>query len=135
MDFSVPEELITNKAEAITREMIQDKNRELPFYPDLLYRQPPRPPENLQPHNPESKTATRPKIDTEFEENSQYQEGMISKTYQRPDKSYFQEPRDLESLVMLYNILLLINCYTGNNTTKCHSRSMGDNRDLTGAFH
>ena len=36
---------------------------------------------------------------------------------------------------MLYNILLPINCYTGNNTTKCHSRSMGDNRDLTGVFH
>ena len=36
---------------------------------------------------------------------------------------------------MLYNILLLINCYIGNNTTKSHSRSMSDNRDLTGVFH
>ena len=36
---------------------------------------------------------------------------------------------------MLYDILLPINCYTGNNTTKCHSRSMCDNRDLTGVFH
>ena len=36
---------------------------------------------------------------------------------------------------MLYNILLPINHYIGNNTTKCHSRSMGDNRDLTGIFH
>ena len=36
---------------------------------------------------------------------------------------------------MLYNILLPINCCTGNNTTKCHSGSMGDNRDLTGVFH
>ena len=35
---------------------------------------------------------------------------------------------------MLYNILLPINCYIGNNTTKCHSRSMGDNRNLTGYF-
>ena len=32
---------------------------------------------------------------------------------------------------MLYNILLPINCYIGNNTTKHHSRSMSDNRDLT----
>ena len=36
---------------------------------------------------------------------------------------------------MLYNILLPINCYTGNITTKCHSKSMSDNRDLTGTFH
>ena len=36
---------------------------------------------------------------------------------------------------MLYNILLLINRYIGNNTTKCHSRSISDNRDLTGVFH
>ena len=36
---------------------------------------------------------------------------------------------------MLYNILLLINCYTGNITTKHHSESMSDNRELTGTFH
>ena len=36
---------------------------------------------------------------------------------------------------MLYNILLPINCYMGNDTTKCHSRSMSDNRDLTEVFH
>ena len=35
---------------------------------------------------------------------------------------------------MLYNILSLINQYIGNNTTKCHSGSMSDNRDLTGDF-
>ena len=28
-----------------------------------------------------------------------YQEGIISKVYQRPDKSYFQESKELESLV------------------------------------
>ena len=36
---------------------------------------------------------------------------------------------------MLYNILLPINCYIGNSTTKCHSGSMNDNRDLTETFH
>ena len=79
--------------------MIQDKNRELPFYPDLIYRPHPKPPEYLQPHSPESKPDTRSKIDIEFEENSPYQEGIISKIYQRPDESYFQEPEELESLV------------------------------------
>ena len=40
-----------------------------------------------------------PRIDLEFEENSLYQEGIISETYQRPDKSYFQEPKELENVV------------------------------------
>ena len=35
----------------------------------------------------------------DFEENPPYQEGVISEMYQRPDRSYFQEPADLESLV------------------------------------
>ena len=35
----------------------------------------------------------------DFEENSPYQEGAISETYQRPDKSYFQEQPELQSLV------------------------------------
>ena len=46
MDFPVPQQSITDKTEAITRGTIQDKNRELPFYPDPIYRPPPRPPES-----------------------------------------------------------------------------------------
>ena len=47
---------------------MQDKNREIAFYPDLIYRPPPRPPENLKPQKLESKADTSPKIDIEFEE-------------------------------------------------------------------
>ena len=46
-----------------------------------------------------SKPDTRPKADTEFEEHSLYQGGIISKAYKRPDKSYFKELKELESLV------------------------------------
>ena len=99
MDFPVPEQLITDKTEAITRRMIQDKTRELPFYTDPIYRSPPRLPDNLWPNSPESKPDSRPKIDIEFEENSQHYKGIISEFYQRPNKSYFQELRDLESLI------------------------------------
>ena len=35
----------------------------------------------------------------DFEDNSPFQEGVISKTYKRSDKSYFQEPKELESLI------------------------------------
>ena len=34
-----------------------------------------------------------------FKENSPYQEGIISETYERPDKSYIQEPSELKDLV------------------------------------
>ena len=44
------------------------------------------------------------------------------------------EPNILVTL-LLYNILLPTNCYIGNSTIKCHSRSKSDNRDLTETFH
>ena len=36
----------------------------------------------------------------DFEENSPFQEGVISEMYQRPDNSYFQEPQELHSLII-----------------------------------
>ena len=105
MDFPVQEQSISSKTEAITWGMIQDKNRDIPFYPDLIYRPPPRLPENVQPQKLESKADTSPKIDIEFEESSLYQEGIISKVYQRPDKSYFQELKELESLVNMSRLV------------------------------
>ena len=104
-DFPVPEQLITNETETITKKEIQGKNREQPFYPDPIYRPVPRPPENLQPESPENKSVAKPKIDTEFEENSLHQEGIISEFYQRPDKSYCQQPKDLENLVNTGNLV------------------------------
>ena len=38
-------------------------------------------------------------INTEFMENSPYQEGIISETYERPDKSYVKEPPELGNLL------------------------------------
>ena len=34
-----------------------------------------------------------PELNTDFEENFQFQEGIILETYQSPDKSFFQEPQ------------------------------------------
>ena len=44
-------------------------------------------------------------IDIDFKENSPHQEGIISELYQRPNKTYFQEPKDLESLVNTNNLM------------------------------
>ena len=35
----------------------------------------------------------------DFKKNSPYQEGVISEIYQMPDKSYFQEPTELQGRV------------------------------------
>ena len=65
----------------------------------MIYIPFPRPLENLQPNSPESKPHTKSKIDIGFEENSPHQEGIVSEFYQKLNKSYSQEPKDLESLV------------------------------------
>ena len=59
MDFPVPEQLITNKIETITRRQVWDKNREQPFYSDPFFRPAPRPPDNLWPESPKTNTATK----------------------------------------------------------------------------
>ena len=38
-------------------------------------------------------------INLDIKENSCYEEGIISQTYQRTDRSYFQEPPELDSLI------------------------------------
>ena len=35
----------------------------------------------------------------DFKENSPYQEGVLSETYHRLDRSYIQEPPDLDNLI------------------------------------
>ena len=38
-------------------------------------------------------------INTDFEENSPYQEGIISEMYERPHKSYIKESPELKDLL------------------------------------
>ena len=42
---------------------------------------------------------TDPEPNIDFKDNFPSQEGVISESYQRPDKSYFQEPHKLENLI------------------------------------
>ena len=44
-------------------------------------------------------------INKDFEENSPYQEGIISEIYQRPDRSQLVEPPELADLVNTNNIV------------------------------
>ena len=80
------------------RQMIKD----IPFYPDPTYTPPLiRIPTSEGPGNID----IRPEINTDFEANSPFQEGIISETYQRPSKSFFQEPQELEGVVNTGNLL------------------------------
>ena len=46
-----------------------------------------------------------PNINFDFEENSPFQEGIMSKTFQRWDKSFFQEARELGDLINEGNLI------------------------------
>ena len=71
----------------------------LPPYLVPPLRPPPKPPDNLS----KKQEAESSKI--EIEENSPFQESIISEVYERPDKSYFQEVIELKDLIDTNNIV------------------------------
>ena len=87
-----------------TRPLIPD----VPFHPGPTYRPLPKPIRSNMPRSQESSPSTEnfnPDINLNFEENSSYQEGVISEAYQRPDKSFFQEPKELNDLINTSNLI------------------------------
>ena len=72
---------------------------DVPFHLELLHRNPKQQPikQNIQEINP--------KINFNFEENSPFQEGIMSETFQRPDKSFFQNPKELGDLINKENLV------------------------------
>ena len=83
----------------INRKTIQDVGREILIYPDPVYKAPPKPVKIPIPDIPGSLLDIDPELTTAFEDISPFQEDVISEMYHRPDKSYFQEPPELESLI------------------------------------
>ena len=71
----------------------------LPPYLVPQTRPPPKPPDNV------SKEQEVESLKIEIEENSPFQESIISEAYERPDKSYFQEPIELKDLIDTTNIV------------------------------
>ena len=78
-------------------------NNNGPFLPDVPVHQDPllKPP-TLQSTN---KTKVSFNANLDFEENSQFQEGIISEMFQRPDKSFFQNPKELEDIIDKGNLI------------------------------
>ena len=46
-----------------------------------------------------------PDINLDFEESSLFQEGLISEMFQRPDKTLFQDPKELNDLINMGNLV------------------------------
>ena len=71
-----------------------------PFHPDLLLR--PKHPikQNLTPEqNSQNEQNINPNISFDFKENSPFQEGVMSETFKRLDKSSFQNPKELGDII------------------------------------
>ena len=86
-------------------------NPDVPFHPGQTYRPPPKP---IRPNVPRgwesSQSSYSPEninsdINLDFEENSPFQEGVISEAYQRLDTSFFQEPKELNDLINTGNLM------------------------------
>ena len=101
-DYTIPQTL--SECDSISRTIrgkgMQDIRGEIPAYADPIYRPPPKPTEiplQVIPRKPvDSDTDDLEQdINMAFVENFPYQEGVISEMYQRPDRSYFQEPPEL----------------------------------------
>ena len=98
-NFTTPWKSISHPCtDMINRRMMQKINKDIPSYPDPIYRPPPKPVRSAMSEFP-GNIDINLEQNTDFKENSLFQEGVISKTYQRPDKSFFQEPQELEGLV------------------------------------
>ena len=83
---------------------------DVPFHPDPVYRPLPKPIKQdiSYPQSSESSTSIEdiiPNINFDFEENSPFQEGIMSETFQRLDKSFFQEPKELGDLINKGNLI------------------------------
>ena len=78
--------------------------KDILFYADPTYRPPPKPVRTPTQGSSES-TNINPENKIDFKENSPFQEGVISETYQRPSKSFFQEPQKLAGLINTGNLV------------------------------
>ena len=78
-------------------------NNNNPFMTDVLLQLDSllKPPKQQNTHE----ISHNPNINLDFEENSPFQEGVMSKTFQRLDKSFFQYPKDLGYLINRGNLI------------------------------
>ena len=102
-------EIVTGKTNSIhstnsTSDRLINNN---PFIPDVpLHLDPLLGTPNQQPIKQNTQEINpNPNINFDFEENSPFQEGVMSVAFQRQDKSFFQSPKELGDLVRKRNLV------------------------------
>ena len=78
------------------------------FHPGLTYRPPHKPIRSNVPMSQESSPSVEninPNINLDFGENSPFEEGVISEMFQRPDKSFFQDAKELNDLINMGTLI------------------------------
>ena len=89
-----------------TRPLIPDD----PFHPGPTYRPPPKPIRSNMPRSQERSQSSssveniNPDINLDFKENSPFQ-GVISAMFQRLEKTFFQDPKELNDLINTGNLV------------------------------
>ena len=78
-------------------------NNNNPFMPDVILHPDPLLKSSKQQNTHEISHDSN--INLDFKENSPFQEGIMSKTFQRPDRSFFQNPKDLGDLIYKENLI------------------------------
>ena len=104
-----PTDIINNVDPGIkhTKPLILD----VPFHQGPTYRPPPKPIRSNMPKSQESLQSSssveniNPDINLDFKENLPFQEGVISETFQRLDKTFFQDPKELNDLINMGNLV------------------------------
>ena len=82
------------------------QHRPTPSYHDPYARPPPKPPDISDPLDGRKDLLDNDSDrKVEIEENSPFQEGIISEIYERPDNSYVQEPQELTDLTDTTNLI------------------------------
>ena len=76
---------------------------DVPFHQDLLLR--PKQPMKQNITHKQNEQNVSPNVNFDFEENSPFQEGIMSEMFQRPDKSFFQNPKELGDLINKGNFI------------------------------
>ena len=90
-----------------TKPLIPD----VPFHPGPTYRLHLKPIRSNMPRSQESSQSSasveniNPDINLDFKENSLFQEGVISETFQRLDKTFFKDPKELNDLINMGNLI------------------------------
>ena len=90
-----------------TKPLIPD----VPFHPDPTYRHLPNLIRSNMPRSQESPQSSSSveninlDINLDFEENLPFQEGVISEFFQRLDKSFFQDLKEINDLINMGNLI------------------------------